>query len=208
MNKEDLAYALQWSTPVPDYLVALARQTYLNTLAPHMMCSPYQGRVLSMLSKLQSPNCIFEIGTFTGYAALCLCEGLDTTGQLHTVEANPELAHIAEAAFVASPYNQQIHRHQGKAEDLWPQLDIRPELVFIDAGKKQYIRHYEMVLERMPSGGCIIVDNVLWHGHMASGMRTQDSDSIHAFNTHVQADTRVENLILPIRDGINIIRKK
>lgn len=200
-------YCLDLSSPVPDYLNDLERQTHLRTLAPQMMSGPLQGRLLSMISKMIRPHCILEVGTFTGYATLCLAEGLADNGSIHTIDVNDELGYISDKFFSDSPFKDQIFRYTGKAEAILPQLHISPDLVFLDAGKQDYPLHFEECMKMMNPGGWILVDNTLWSKKVLIKRKDTDTGIIDSFNKMVLDDSRVDCFILPIRDGISIIRK-
>ena len=192
-----------------DLLKHIDRETHLKVLMPHMVSGHYQGRVLSMLSKLINPERILEVGTFTGYATLCLAEGLSATGTIHTIDVNEELEEMVGNFFQKSPYNSQIQYHLGNAVEIIPTLNETFDLAFIDADKKNNETYYDLIFDKLRPGGLIIVDNVLWSGKVLSN---DDNDKftnfITKFNIRVQTDNRVEKLILPIRDGLFVIRKK
>ena len=208
LSEELEKYLDEHCDPESELLSYINRQTYLKVLMPRMLSGHYQGRVLSMLSKMLHPRRILEIGTFTGYATLCLAEGLAAEGIIHTIDVNEELGDMVRGHFSKSPYAHQIHYHLGKALDIIPQLDEYFDLVFIDADKKNNETYYEMALEKMPSGGIIIVDNVLWSGKVLVEASDKDTVSIRSFNDRVNQDMRVEKLTLPVRDGLLIVRKK
>ena len=199
-------------TEVEPYLLAHIRQeTEANVPMPQMLSGHLQGRVLATFSHMLRPTKILEIGTYTGYATLCLAEGLQTGGTLHTIERNTELTSRAQGYFKKAGRAGQIKLHVGLAADIIPQLDEIFDLVFIDADKRNYQRYYELVLERVRPGGFIIADNVLWGGKVITAheqpvdKRTQ---AIIDFNTCVHNDARVENVLFPIRDGLMVLRKK
>ena len=200
-------YSLLYSSPVPEYLNSLERHTHLHTLAPQMMAGKYQGRLLSMISKMLQPHVILEIGTFTGYSTLCLSEGLVADGKIYTIEVNDELAHISQRHFDLSPFKNNIIQYHGRAEDIIPEMTIKPDLVFMDAGKQDYPKHFELCLELMAVGGWILADNVLWSNKVMSDKKDADTEQMERFNQKVKDDPRTENLILPIRDGLSLIRK-
>ena len=187
----------------------LERETHLKTLAPQMLSGHLQGQFLGMLSKIQQPRAILEIGAFTGYAAICLAQGLPEGGTLHTIEANPELEYLIRKYISLAGLDEKIHLHIGDAREVIPALPGPFDMVFIDAGKQDYIQYYDLVIDKVPRGGLIIADNVLWSGKVVSDEREQDQDavSIHQFNEKVQRDERVENIMLPLRDGLLIARK-
>lgn len=198
---------LHSSTP-PAYLQQLERETHLKTLAPQMLSGPLQGRFLALISKLIRPQRVMEIGTFTGYSALCLAEGLAEEGELHTIEANRELGWLIRKYIDASPFAQQIHLHIGQAQLVIPTLPGIFDLVFMDAGKLDYPLYYDLVIDRMSAGGLLIADNVLWSGKVVEAEKDMDTRSLDAFNKRVLADERVETLLLPLRDGLMLARKK
>jgi predicted O-methyltransferase YrrM len=175
-----------------------------------MLSGHLQGRILSMISQLKSPRRILEVGTFTGYATLCLAEGLPADGQLVTIEANPELAWFIEKYKQKAGLSRQIRNITGRAEVVIPALEETFDLAFIDAGKRDYPVHFDLVMERMKPGGVLLVDNVLWSGKVLEEPENYDADTrlLDAFNEKIQADERIENILLPIRDGITLMRKK
>lgn len=201
-------YCASHSSAPPVYLQQLERETHLKTLAPQMLSGPLQGRFLSLISKLMRPGRILEIGTFTGYSALCLAEGLTENGELHTIEANPELAWLIRKYVQASPFAQQIQLHIGQAQSVIPTLPGMFDLVFMDAGKLDYPIYYDLVIDRMSAGALLIADNVLWSGKVIDTEKDIDTRSLDAFNKRVLADERVETLLLPLRDGLMLARKK
>ncbi|GGH10088.1 O-methyltransferase [Sphingobacterium alkalisoli] len=184
------------------------RETYLKETMPHMMSGHYQGRVLSMLSKLVSPKQILEIGTFTGYATLCLAEGLQREGVLHTIDINEEQQERVSGYFLESEYPTNIKYHIGDAAMVIPLLEGDFDLVFIDADKKRNLTYFNMVIDRVPSGGLILIDNVLWKGKVFAENPDVQTQRIVDLNNTLAKDVRVEKLILPIRDGLFVLRKK
>ena len=210
MNREtDLIteYCETHSSPQSDLLYQLERETHLKTLAPQMMSGHLQGRLLSLLSKLLRPQAILEIGTFTGYSALCLAEGLAAGGTLHTIEANEELAPLIRQYIVKAGWKEKIRLHLGDALVIIPELAEQFDLVFIDAGKMDYARYFDLVIDKVRAGGLIMADNVLWSGKVIHQPDDPDAQTLDAFNQMVRNDARVENVVLPLRDGLNIIRK-
>jgi len=191
-----------------ELLHRINRETHLREPAAHMLSGHYQGRVLAMLSKLVSPRCILEGGTFTGYATLCLAEGLRAEGVIHTVDNNEELEDRVRSYFDESRYASQIIYHIGAAEDVIPTIDDVFDLVFIDADKKNNGRYFEMALARARPGALILIDNVLWKGKVVAGATDRQTQDIAQLNTQLANDSRVEKLILPIRDGLFVLRKK
>ncbi|MDX1314721.1 MAG: O-methyltransferase [Eudoraea sp.] len=206
---EDLEnYISQHSETEPELLRALARETHLKVIQPRMITGHYQGRVLSMLSKLIRPQNILEIGTYTGYSALCLAEGLHPEGQLHTIEINEELEDMQRRYFEKSPYGSRIITHIGNALQIVPQLDMEFDLVFIDAGKTDYDAHFENAIKKVRPGGVILSDNVLWSGKVVDTASPSDKATIalQAYNKKLMEDPRVETVILPVRDGLTLSR--
>jgi caffeoyl-CoA O-methyltransferase len=203
------AYLTAHCDPESTLLKEIDRQTNLKVPMPRMLSGHYQGRVLSLLSKMMNPERILEIGTFTGYATLCLAEGLKDKGIIHTIDINAELEDMARASFDKSPYGKKIVYHPGDAEKIIPGLNEVFDIVFIDADKKNNGTYYEMLIGKVRSGGLIIVDNVLWSGKVLETKKAdQNTKAIINFNQMVVMDQRVEKLILPVRDGLFIIRKK
>lgn len=203
------AYCEAHTTPECELLHRLNRQTNLETVNPRMLSDQLQGQFLTFISKMLRPERILEIGTFTGYSALCLAEGLSATGELHTIEVNVEYEDRIREYFGQSPLGKQIILRIGDALQVVPTLDITWDLVFIDADKEDYLSYYESVLPSVRKGGFILADNVLWNGKVVQEAAGNDRDTraILAFNDHVQNDSRVRNLLLPFRDGIMIIEK-
>ncbi|WP_299211512.1 O-methyltransferase [uncultured Dokdonia sp.] len=201
-------YVVAHSAQEPEYLNNLTRETYQKILQPRMLSGPYQGRVLSMLSKLIHPKAILEIGTFTGYSALCLAEGLQKEGILHTIDIKEELVDFQRKHFDASPYGQQIQHHLGQALAIIPTLDVTFDLVFIDADKCNYIKYFNLIMDKMNSGGVILSDNVLWSGKVVEPLQEKDVDTkvLLEYNKLLNEDPRLETVLLPIRDGLTISR--
>ncbi|MBN2867398.1 MAG: O-methyltransferase [Flavobacteriaceae bacterium] len=203
-------YVVAHSEEEPELLQKLTRETYQKILQPIMLSGPYQGRVLSMLSKLVRPKTILELGTFTGYATLCLAEGLDKSGQIHTIDINEELHDFQRKYFDKSDYGDQIIQHTGSALDIIPELDTTFDLVFIDADKPNYVNYFHLIIEKLNPGGIILSDNVLWHGKVIQPLDEKDTSTkaVLEFNTLLKEDHRIETVLLPIRDGLTISRKK
>ncbi len=201
-------YCQDHTSPQSQALNELERETYLKTLSPQMLSGHLQGRLLSMLSKMKKPNTILEIGTFTGYTAICLAQGLTETGQLHTIEANEELEHIIRKYIEKTNLTDKIQLYIGDAKQIVPKLEINFDMVFIDAGKKENSLYYDLVIDKVNAGGVILVDNVLWSGKVVQKHHDNDTRIIDEFNKKVHQDERVENVLLPIRDGLIILRKK
>ena len=204
-------YADAHTSPEPALLGRLVRETHLQTLMPRMLSGHFQGRLLSMLSHMIRPRRVLELGTFTGYSALCMAEGLAPDGELHTVEQNPELRSRVERYVQEAGLGGRIHLHIGDAEQLIPTLSETWDLVFIDADKIRNQLYYELVLPRLRPGGFLLIDNVLWSGKALPDypLKAADKDAhaVRAFNDFVQQDARVENVLLPLRDGLLLVRK-
>jgi caffeoyl-CoA O-methyltransferase len=210
IDEKLVAYAQDHSEPEPELLQKLSRETWQKSLAPNMLSGHFQGRLLSILSKLVKPEVILEIGTFTGYSALCLSEGLSKTGLLHTIDCNEELADFQQKYFSQSVYKDQIISYLGDATEIIPKLQTKFDLVFIDADKANYCNYFHLVIEKMNPGALIISDNVLWYGKVIQPLKEDDEDtrSILAFNQLLKNDPRVETILLPIRDGLTLSRIK
>ncbi|HPF96566.1 MAG TPA: O-methyltransferase [Mangrovimonas sp.] len=194
----------------PQLLQELNRETHLKVLQPRMLSGGYQGRVLSIISKLVHPKNILEIGTYTGYSALCLAEGLQPNGELHTIDINEELFDFQRKYFDKSIYGKQIFQHIGNALEIIPTLDTSFDLVFVDADKENYVNYFHLIVDRLPSGAVILSDNVLWSGKVVQKVAGDDISTkvLLEYNQLLKEDSRVETVILPIRDGLTITRKK
>lgn len=202
-------YATSFSEPTDNLLKEIEQFTLNNHAHSNMLSGPLQGKVLEMLSKLIKPEHILEIGTFTGYSALCLVKGLQPGGALHTIELREEDATISENYFAKSSHKDQIILHRGNALEVIPTLDYAWDLIFIDADKTNYINYYDLTLPRLKKGGVILADNVLYHGDvLTENITGKNAKAIHAFNEHVARDERVQQVILTIRDGLMMIIKK
>jgi caffeoyl-CoA O-methyltransferase len=201
-------YIEQHSEKEPELLAALNKETYQKILLPRMLSGHFQGRVLSMLSKLIRPVNILEIGTYTGYSALCLCEGMQENGILHTIDIKEELVDFQRKHFDKSPWGNKIVQHLGEALDIIPTLDIQFDLVFIDADKENYINYFELIVPKMNKGGTILSDNVLWSGKVLEPLNPKDINTkiLLEYNQLLKNDPRVETVLLPIRDGLTISR--
>ncbi len=209
-SPEILDYCEQHSTPLGELLEELRRETHLKTMAPQMLTGPVQGAFLRLLSKLLQPGLIVEVGTFTGYSAICLAEGLRKGGKLHTIEIDEELLRFGKKYYPSAGMQDRIVQHLGDAREILPTLPDGFDLVFLDADKPSYAAYYEICLKKMKPGALLLADNVLWSGKVLSETdRTADEDTkaLHAFNEMVQADPRVENFLLPLRDGLMMVRK-
>ena len=203
-------YTLQHCEPESELLYELNRQTHLQILQPRMLSGHLQGKILSSFSKALSPNNVLEIGTYTGYSALCMAEGLKKDGTIHTIDINEELTSFTQSFLNKSKFNNQIKLHVGNALDFIPTLKLEWDLVFIDADKENYSNYFDLVIDRVRSGGWIIADNVLWSGKVLKSTDRNDHETaaLKAFNQKVHQDQRVTNLLLPVRDGMMILIKK
>lgn len=202
-------YAERFTAAEPELLKQLNEHTAANHAHSHMLSGHLQGRFLSMISKLLQPQYILEIGTFTGYSALCLAEGLQPGGMLHTIDIREQDANTARSFISQSPYAAQIQVHVGDAATIIPTLPFTWDMVFIDADKPAYINYYELVVPRLRKGGLILADNVLFHGQVLDEpIAGKNAKAIHSFNEHIIADSRVETSFLTLRDGLLLIRKK
>lgn len=203
-------YVVAHSQAEPDLLQKLTRETYQKILQPRMLSGHYQGRVLSLISKLINPKAILEIGTYTGYSALCLAEGMQKDGILHTIDINEELVDFQRKYFDLSEYGSQIHQHLGNALDIIPNISEKFDLVFIDADKHNYPNYFNAIINNMNSGGVILSDNVLWSGKVIQQLNEKDIDTkaLLKYNHLINTDDRVETVLLPIRDGLTISRVK
>lgn len=209
ISQEIDRYCCTHSEDENDLLKRINRETHVEVLQPRMLSGHFQGRVLSMLSKMIQPKRILEIGTYTGYSALCLAEGLSSDGKLVTIDVNEELVNRVKGYFNASEYAKQIEYILSPALEVIPTLKEEWDLVFIDADKQNYIAYYELVLPLIKPGGYIILDNVLWSGKVADPEKNdKDTVLLRELNTIIHADDRVEEVLLPIRDGLMIARKK
>ena len=209
-NEAIEAYILQHMDEESDYLKALYRQAHLKLINPRMTSGHLQGRLLKMLVQLARPLRVLEIGTFAGYSALCMAEGLDEGALLHTYEIDDELEDFTRPWIEGSPYGDKVYFHIGNALEEVPQLGEVFDFVFMDGDKRQYMEYYEMILQHTSPGALILADNTLWDGHVVDKAYLNDRQTvaINEFNAFVAADKRVEKLILPLRDGLTMIRKK
>lgn len=203
-------YVVNHSQQEPQLLKELSRETWQKVLNPRMLSGAFQGRVLSMISKLIQPTTILEIGTYTGYSALCLAEGLTSNGTLYTIDKNEELEELQYKYFQKSTYKNQIQQFVGNAIDIIPTIDTKFDLVFIDADKANYVNYFHLIIEKMNKGGIILSDNVLWSGKVVEELNPKDIDTkvLLAYNKLLNSDERVETVLLPIRDGLTISRVK
>ena len=210
MEKERDRYLTDHTTPEDKVLEELNRKTHLYVVNPNMLSGHLQGRFLEMLSYMISPTQILEIGTYTGYSAICLARGLKSGGQLHTIEVNDELSEMSTRYFTLAGVADRVTLHTGRAQDIIPTMPYTFDLVFIDGDKREYSEYYDLVFEKVRKGGFIIADNVLWGGKIEGDEASKDPQTrgMIMFNEKVHDDQRVEKVILPVRDGILIVRKK
>lgn len=203
-------YVVKNSEDEPILLKALTIETYQKVLQPRMLSGHYQGRVLSVLSKLIRPKVVLEIGTFTGYSALCLAEGLSPQGVLHTIDINEELVDFQRSYFDKSDYGSQIFQHLGPAVDIIPTLDTKFDLVFMDADKPNYINYFHQIIDKLNPRGVIISDNVLWSGKVIETLDPNDTSTqiVLDYNKLLKEDQRLETVLLPIRDGLSVSIRK
>ena len=191
-----------------DLLKALDRETHQKVLQPRMLSGSYQGRLLALLAKMIEPKKILEVGTYTGYATLCMAEGLSTGGSIDTIDYNEELSDIQRRYFDQSPYRSQIVQHLGEAKDVIKTLTGPYDLVFLDADKENYPHYFDLVIDKLETGGVILSDNVLWSGKVLEKANDEATSALQEYNHKINSDARVETIILPIRDGLTITRKR
>lgn len=193
-----------------EQLARLNRDAHVNLLRPRMLSGHLQGRILKMLVRMQGPQRILEIGTYTGYATLCMAEGLAEGGEIHTIEIDDELEDFIRRQFEVSPYKDKLHLHIGDALDVIPALPGRFDMVFIDADKRLYCEYYDLVFDRLNPGGMILADNTLWDGKVVQPVHPNDKQTlgVMAFNEKLKEDKRIEKVILPLRDGLTLIYKR
>ena len=208
INKDILEYSEKYSQQEPEILQELNRETHLKILNPRMLSGFFQGRLLSIISKLIKPKKVLEIGTYTGYSAICIAEGMNKNGIIHTIDKNEELNTIQKKYFKKSGLENNIIQYNGCALDIIPKIEEKFDLIFIDADKENYINYFNLVIDKLNNNGVILADNVLWSGKV---INSEDHDLttnvLREFNKSVNYDNRVETILLPIRDGISIIRK-
>jgi predicted O-methyltransferase YrrM len=210
ISKEIEEYAALHTQEEPELLKQLNRETWQKMLAPRMLSGHLQGRLLALLSKLLHPKSILEIGTYTGYSALCLAEGLSEKGLIHTIDRNEELVTIQNKYFNLSPYKDQIKQYLGSALEIIPEITDTFDMVFIDADKSNYSNYFNLVINKMKPGAIILSDNVLWSGKVIQKLDKKDSDTkaLIDYNILLKKDPRIENILLPIRDGLSVSRVK
>jgi caffeoyl-CoA O-methyltransferase len=202
-------YIINHTSPEEDYLNELDRETHQKVLHSRMLSGHLQGQILNMISCMLKPSCILEIGTFTGYSALCLAKGLAEGGKLHTIEIDDELETLAQKYFLKSGMSDQIVQHIGDARQIIPTINQSFDLVFIDADKRDYCDYYQLIFNHIPVGGFLLADNVLWDGKVVDpeAAGEEQTRGILEFNDLIQNDPRVRNVILPVRDGIMLVQK-
>ena len=203
-------YVVSHSQNEPQILQELSKETWQKVLNPRMLSGAFQGRVLSMISKLIQPKNVLEIGTYTGYSALCIAEGLHPEGKIYTIDKNEELETLQEKYFEKSGYQNQMQQYVGNALEIIPTLDVKFDLVFIDADKSNYINYFHLIIDKMNAGGIILSDNVLWSGKVVEKLDPKDLDTkvLLEYNKLLNSDERIETVLLPIRDGLTVSRVK
>ena len=206
LNKDILDYTREFSTKPTQLLQDLERETKYKILMPRMLSGHLMGSMLQFISCIKQPNYILEIGTYTGYSAICLAQGLQENGHLHTIEINEELKDFAGKYFKKSKLNEKITLHIGNALDVIPKIDILFDIIFIDADKKNYCAYYDLAIQKLNKGGLLLIDNVLWSGKVLSKPKKNDIETIEIqkLNQKITSDERVKNMILPLRDGLMI----
>jgi predicted O-methyltransferase YrrM len=210
ISRDIQAFAEKYTTPETELLYRLHRETYLKVDQPHMLSGHVQGRFLAMVSQMMRPRRILEIGTYTGYSAICLAQGLAENGHLHTIDINEELEEMSGRYITEAGLRDRITQHTGRAAEIIPQLDEMFDLVFIDADKAGYIGYYDLVWEKLRPGGFMLADNVLYHGEVVLEEEEQSNNAkaMISFCEKAVADERAETLLLSLRDGVLMIRKK
>ncbi len=209
MDSELEKYILDHSTPEDEILEDLYRQTHIRFVNPNMSCGCLQGKFLEMISRMISPDCILEIGTYTGYSSICLARGLKPGGVLITAEPNDEISEFTDQYLKKAGVYERIIRITGRIQDVIGKIDRQPDLVYIDGDKREYMEYYRIAIEKMKPGGFIIADNVLWGGKIIqTDTRDPQTRGIIEFNEMIRRQENIENIILPLRDGIMLIRKK
>ncbi len=210
ISKKLSSYIKKHSAKESDLLKELSRETKLKILNPRMLCGSYQGRILSIISKLIQPKFILEIGTYTGYSALCLAEGIKNGGELHTIDENEELYDFQRKYFDKSNYGDIIFQHLGNAVNIIDTINLKFDLIFLDADKENYTNYLDLLINKLNTNGVLITDNVLWSGKIIKSISDDDisTQEIDKFNKLMDQRNDMENIILPIRDGISISRKK
>tara|TARA_Y100000994_G_scaffold32131_1_gene22632 strand:- start:6 stop:644 length:639 start_codon:yes stop_codon:yes gene_type:complete len=205
IDEKILEYSIKNSDPPSNLLNDLERETNLKILQPRMLSGNFQGRFLSFLSKILKPKSVIEIGTYTGYSALCIAEGLDPNGVIHTIDNNEELTYIQNKYFEKSNYRSNIKQYTDDAIKILPKLNITFDFAFIDADKINYINYFEIIIKKMKKGGLIVSDNVLWSGKvLEENSQDEETEMLKKFNSMLKKDKRITNLIVPLRDGLSI----
>jgi caffeoyl-CoA O-methyltransferase len=207
INKEIEYYISNHTNKESDLLSKLNRETWAKVLMPRMLSGHIQGQVLSLFSNITNPTNIIEIGTYTGYSALCLAEGLKADGELHTIDINEEHTMVAEKYFNKSKFSKNINQHIGNAIDIIPKINKKFQLAFIDADKENYSNYFDLLIDKIDVNGIIIADNVLWSGKVTKSTMDKETRELDSYNKKVNSDTRVENVLLSVRDGLMICRK-
>ena len=207
INKEIEDYISNHTNKESDLLSKLNRETWAKVLMPRMLSGHIQGQVLSLFSNITNPTNIIEIGTYTGYSALCLAEGLKADGELHTIDINEEHTMVAEKYFNKSKFSKNINQHIGNAIDIIPKINKKFQLAFIDADKENYSNYFDLLIDKIDVNGIIIADNVLWSGKVTKSTMDKETRELDSYNKKVNADPRVENVLLSVRDGLMICRK-
>lgn len=207
INKEIEDYISNHTNKESDLLSKLNRETWAKVLMPRMLSGHIQGQVLSLFSNITNPTNIIEIGTYTGYSALCLAEGLKADGELHTIDINEEHTMVAEKYFNKSKFSKNINQHIGNAIDIIPKINKKFQLAFIDADKENYSNYFDLLIDKIDINGIIIADNVLWSGKVTKSTMDKETRELDSYNKKVNADPRVENVLLSVRDGLMICRK-
>jgi predicted O-methyltransferase YrrM len=208
ISEELQQYLDTHSAQEPELLQQLNRETHQKVLQPRMLSGAFQGRILSLLSKLKQPKNILEIGTYTGYASLCLAEGMTQEGVLDTIDCNEELTQMQRKYFDRSPYGKRIQQHLGSADKILPKLSGPYDLVFMDADKENYPLYFDLIIDKMSPGALLISDNVLWSGKVLKDASDEATQALKVYNDKINKDSRVETVILPIRDGLTLSRKR
>lgn len=205
IDEKILEYSIKNSDQPSNLLNDLERETNLKILQPRMLSGNFQGRFLSFLSKISKPKSVIEIGTYTGYSALCIAEGLDPNGVIHTIDNNEELTYIQNKYFEKSNYRSNIKQYTDDAIKILPKLNITFDFAFIDADKINYINYFEIIIKKMKKGGLIVSDNVLWSGKvLEENSQDEETEMLKKFNSMLKKDKRITNLIVPLRDGLSI----
>ena len=207
INKDILEYSEKYSQQEPEILQELNRETHLKILNPRMLSGFFQGRLLSIISKLIKPKKVLEIGTYTGYSAICIAEGMNKNGIIHTIDKNEELNTIQKKYFKKSGLENNIIQYNGCALDIIPKIEEKFDLIFIDADKENYINYFNLVIDKLNNNGVILADNVLWSGKVINKKKDHETQELDYYNKKVNNDSRVENILLSVRDGLMVCRK-